>query len=120
MLEEPKIIGFNTLDYPKIPFNPSRKLRVTLLQIFIVNKKDLSRTFLNYDSTYYDEKSRNKTQKHYPLFNGKLIVFLLMAKPNSGKGKPRIFTTIRKWTAQKEKYYRKHSGKTLYIEKDKE
>lgn len=78
-----------------------------LLQIFIVDKNELSRTFIKYDTQYME----NGCPKEYPLPNGKLIVLLFDDEDNNC-----IFTTIRRWTQQKEEYYRSLIDKYLDVE----
>jgi hypothetical protein len=116
-------IKFNTLDYPKIPLGIVGKSskKVVLLQVFVVNKRELSMSFLDYDKVYYKKgKHGNKIKSYYPIPDGKLIILLLLAKTKADNRDSKIFTTIRRWTSQKEEYYKNHLGNTFYIEKSME
>jgi len=73
-----------------------------VLEVFIVNnKEELSNNFLEYDT-----KTTNGL--NYKLPSGKLIVVLLISKTV-------LWTTIRSWTKEKEKYYRDMRGKFIPV-----
>jgi len=76
-----------------------------LTQIFIVDRKDLTESFIEYD-TLIDEP--NMKMAYYELPKGKLMVLLFC----SGN---RLWTTIRRWTPQKEKYYQSLIGQEFEI-----
>ena len=82
----------------------------TLLQVFVVDFKDLTEAFKKYDTEYWKQASGESptTLERYPLPEGKLLVLLLQAE--------KLFTTIRRWTPQKEKYYKSQEGLQFKIE----
>ena len=77
--------------YDKMPadFSVSR-----LLEVFVVDRDDLCEGFVGYDTSYGTEGDM------YPLPKGKLIVLLLMARDSM-----ELWTTIRRCTPSKLKYY---------------
>lgn len=79
--------------------------KVLLLQVFIVDRADLSETFVAYDTEI------ERTGEYYSLPKGKLLVLFLI--PCYGSG---AFTTIRRWTPAKEKYYKSLMGKEFVLE----
>lgn len=81
-------------------FNETR-----LLQVFICDRKELGELFVNYDTAY--------NEGFYELPKGKLIVLLLQSL--NGVIFDPLWTTIRRWTPQKEKYYREIIGKEVDI-----
>ena len=76
-----------------------------LLQVFVVDYKDLSKEFKFYDTEYWSGGGG-----FYKLPEGKLIVLLLQAE--------KLFTTIRRWTPEKEAYYKSLQGTRLKIKVD--
>jgi hypothetical protein len=93
--------------YYKLPMNVGT---ATLLQVLTINKEDLSPEFVEYDTSYpangkYSEEGT--PDKHYPLPNGKLLLLILQTGW--------IWTTIRRWTPEKERYYRGSIGETFNI-----
>lgn len=89
--------------YPKMPIDTSK---TRLLQIFICDRKELGELFTSYDTAYRGG--------FYELPKGKIIVILLQSLGNSmffGD----LWTTIRRWTPQKETYYRGLIGKDIKI-----
>ncbi len=78
---------------------------VMLMQVFTCDKKDLSKNFIEYDT-------HEKNGDYYPLPEGKLLVLLFFGIE---KITPKIFTTIRRWTPEKEKYYHTSMGETFEI-----
>jgi hypothetical protein len=74
-----------------------------LLQVLIADKRELSEDFIRYDTEYVDERGRS----YYPLPDGKLLVLLLI------DGAGFMFTTLRRWTKEKETYYRRMQGQTM-------
>lgn len=89
--------------YPKMPEN-TRRTRI--LQIFLCDRKDLGELFVNYDTAY--------SQGFYELPKGKLIVLLLQSIGN-GMFFGDLWTTIRRWTPEKELYYRGLIGKEVEV-----
>lgn len=86
--------------YEKMPEDLSINI---LLGMFITTRKDLGKFFVDYDTSWFDSPKNGTSSKgKYPLPKGKLLVLLF------GSGaKPILWTTIRRWTPMKEKYYKK-------------
>lgn len=97
--------------YRKMPdFERFKKHLVA--EIFLVrDKKDLSDYFRMMDTIYLQDGHA----KEYPLPDGPLIIILLISFPEVGFERF-IWTTIRRWTPQKESYYRGIRGKDVEIE----
>lgn len=115
------VIKFNDMNYPKLPRGangkPTKKVVAVLLQVFLTYKDDLSKSFIDYDTLYYSKRKKNHNiRNYYRLPEGKLIVLLLLAKSIQNKKGPYVFTTVRRWTTQKELYYKNHLGKVFGIE----
>lgn len=83
--------------YRKMPPdpNPSR-----LLGVLVANRATLHSAFVEYDTAIIGGGN-------YPLPSGKVLVLLLQAE--SGE----LWTTIRRWTPDKEQYYRGLRGVRL-------
>jgi len=98
---------------PKIKFSHRyTKLAIqtecaTLIQVFIIDSSELTKEFIEYD-TFYGVKE-GKPQ-FYELPKGKLLVLLFQENDNDY-----LFTTIRRWTPQKEKYYKSMQGNIFEI-----
>ena len=71
-----------------------------LLQVFTVDVKDLSPSFIDYDTTTEDG------DKYVLVKSGFVLVLLLYQSCNQ-----HLWTTIRRHTPQKEAYYRSMIGK---------
>lgn len=87
------------------------KSEVTLVGVFPVNLEDLPEDFLHYDTTY---TARNGRFKEYALpKQGKYLLLLFL----SGQvyDFPFVFTTLRKWTPEKEGYYKSKIGEKFEI-----
>ena len=98
-------------DYYKFP---SAKNISLLSQVVITDKSELSDSFIEYDTLFRNWTKNPKTplpDGMYELPKGKLILLLLIA--NEGKGW--LWTTIRRWTPEKEKYYRSIQGQNVEI-----
>ena len=77
-----------------------------LLDIFIKDVKDLSEHFIDYDTCFVN---KNNEMENYKLpKKGKVIILLLI----NGI----VWTTIRRYTPQKLKYYKKMRGEWFDIE----
>lgn len=85
--------------------------RSQLLEVLIADKNDLSEPFKNYDTFYHTG--------FYELPKGKLLILLL--RTQSGRYANSLWTTIRRWTPEKEAYYHKMRGEIfdVVIEEDK-
>jgi len=88
---------------------PSAYQKSKIAQIIVMDEKDISQSFRDYDTCYYTSVCRDN---YYPLPKGKVIIIILIA--NSGLGW--IWTTIRRWTPEKEQYYRRLVGQVVECE----
>lgn len=84
-----------------------------LAQVLIINESEVSECFRDYDTSYPIAFTK---EGNYPLPKGKLILLLLIA--NDGKGW--LWCTMRRWTPEKEKYYRSKIGEIFEIEINEE
>lgn len=75
-----------------------------LIQIFVIDYKELSESFIEYDTTYADSSS----MAQYELPKTKLLVLLLLTSDH-------LWTTVRRWTPRKEQYYRGLIGQEIQI-----
>jgi len=111
-------------NYDKMPFHKEDSFEATLLDVFLAETSELSKQFIEYD-TQYSEKDYVGVQsdlsgntfiptktKSYPLPNGKVLVLLLWSWGEISK---HVWTTIRRWTPEKEAYYRSIRGQTVEI-----
>jgi hypothetical protein len=100
--------------YKKFPFkNDSGKRKARLIQVFTCEAKELSTSMIVYDSTYLD---KNGEPQLYDLPTGKVLVLLLQIFPEIDVEENyffKIFTTIRRWTSSKAKYYYDSIGKVF-------
>lgn len=88
---------------------PLRIKTAVLLAVHVVNLEKLPEDFLDYDTAYYDKREPLETG-YYPLpARGEYILLLLWG----AKG---LFTTLRRYTHDKLKYYEKLEGETLEVE----
>jgi hypothetical protein len=88
--------------------------KATLLAVFIVDRKTLSLEFITYDTTYIDGDHLS----NYELpKSGNVIILLLQSKPQDSNSE--LWTTVRRWTPEKEKYYRSGIGSIFEIVVDK-
>lgn len=71
--------------------------RSQLLEVLVANKDELSESFKNYDTFYHNG--------FYELPKGKLLILLLRSQ--SDRFPESLWTTVRRWTPQKEVYYRR-------------
>lgn len=102
--------------YTKMPEDIIGNSKATLLEVLFVGSKEaLSKEFINYDTEFkqWNHFEKRLDVNHYPLPNGALIVLILMI--NKPGASPFLFTTIRRHTQEKEKYYRDLRGQTVDI-----
>ena len=93
-------------EYTKMPeFLSDNFNEAELLAVFFGDRNDLHKDFVEYDTEYWE----NGEKGNYPLPQGKLLILLL-------KTDTILWTTIRRWTPQKEKYYRSNVGEIFKIE----
>lgn len=95
-------------NYSKMDYDNTTK--AGLMQLFVCDAKELSEAFVKYDTKYYE----NGEAKYYDLPKGKVIVLLLLDEDNFI-----FFTSIRRWTPEREKDYRECIGKMMGIEVSK-
>jgi len=99
-----KTIKFSHM-YPKLPEITDVAL---LLQCFYISRKDVSKAFEEYDTKYFDEDLYRDA--YYKLPDGMVIVLLFLGRDDT------VFTTIRRYTPSKFKYYRDSQGEDFKIE----
>jgi hypothetical protein len=82
-----------------------------LLAVFDSNFEDIGITFKQYDTQYFNEDD----EFHYELpVTGKCLVLLFLGNDGvSADGK--LFTTIRRWTPEKERYYKSSVNETFEV-----
>lgn len=88
-----------------------------LLEVLNTDKKELSDNFIRYDTGYFEEEFFNEEEssfKQYPLPPGKLLVLILLSYCGEFTH-PVLWTTVRRWTTEKEKYYRSIRGEEVKI-----
>ena len=110
-------------DYHKFPFQLGDMDRVVLLEVLIADTKDLHESFIKYDTEiqiHQDPASDNIVpMKYYKLPSGKVIILILKVTHliwDILKESNAIFTTIRRWTPEKERYYKSIRGQEVKIE----
>lgn len=82
----------------------------SLLAVFTADSKEFHEIFVKYD-TLISILSNKGNVEYYQLPKGKVLVLLFMTG-----SEPRLWTTIRRWTPEKEKYYRSKIGQDFEIE----
>ena len=87
--------------YTKMPdgFERSR-----LIAVFVTDRDKLCKEFIEYDTAIVGGG-------HYPLPRGKLLVLLLQVMESS-----QLWNTMRRWTPEKEQYYRGSCGERAECE----
>jgi hypothetical protein len=92
--------------YPKMPefIRKGDDGNTWLVGVAVIDDlDDLPEEFLHYDTVYFDEKTGEG--RNYPLERGKSLILLLFSqKPEM------LWATIRRFTPEKEKYYRNLVG----------
>lgn len=81
---------------------------VRLLAVFNEHKDNLSGEFLVYDTRHYPDDGEKEGFEYYTLASMPVLVLVFSNNYN-------IFTTIRRWTEQKETYYRTAIGEEFKI-----
>jgi len=83
-----------------------------LLAVFKTHYNELGKDFIEFDTAYNEvTHERGETivcEAHYPLPKTDLLVLLFQDSDG-------LFTTIRRWTPQKETYYREAIGEQFQI-----
>lgn len=99
--------------YEKMPSGKEWQAPTTLMAVFLCNREELGELFVKYDTLFWDGIvpgiTRDRTAYFYELPKGRLMVLLLITHN-------KVWTTIRRWTPQKEKYYRSIVGQDVKIE----
>lgn len=85
---------------------PSKCEKVMLLEVFKAHKKDLHECYIEYDTAFIE----NEIKGNYKLPEGWVLVLLLIDDTFN------IFTTIRSYNPDKEKFYKSNRGKSFKIE----
>jgi len=79
-----------------------------LLAVFKTHYNELGKDFIEFDTRYLDQTQPVWTDGHYLLPKTDLLVLLFQDSDG-------LFTTIRRWTPQKETYYRGAIGEQFQI-----
>jgi len=88
--------------------------KTVVLDVFVTDLGKLPKEFLEYDTAYWDEK-KLKTE-HYKLgFRKAIVIVLFSTYKYSNYIDKKLWTTIRKWTPEKEEYYKQLIGKEVMI-----
>lgn len=83
-----------------------------LLQVFVCDRSELSRDFVDYDVSY--ENEAGDCEEFELPEHGKLIVLLLQTDGRT------LWSTIRRWSKEKEAYYRSMTGSEVAVVFQKE
>lgn len=95
-------------DYPKLHGQTS----ALLLAVYACARSSLVNEFIIYDTRYYSEHGEDGENGYlyYDLPNGRVLCLVFL-------GNDLIpFTTVRRWTEEKERYYRENVNKRFGIE----
>lgn len=102
--------------YPKIPreayVNPIGATK--LFAVIPFDDECISQQFRDYDTLYGGYEPDHMEGKYYPLPKGKKILLLLSSFTTHNPCL--LWTTLRRWTPEKEKYYLSHLGELVGIE----
>lgn len=82
-------------------------MKAVLMEVFVVDSKDLHKRFVEYDTSYFDFKIQNWS--YYKLPNSKVMVLLLRSFSDF------IWTTIRRYTPKKFEYYKNNRWNVFQI-----
>ena len=77
---------------------------VELVGVSVCDREQLPKSFLHFDSNYGSEGE----PEYFPLPAGRVIVLFFWDGDD-------LFSTIRRWTPQKEEYYRNGIGKLFEV-----
>ena len=94
-------------DYPKLHAQKAARL----LCVELRNRSELPEDFIEYDTVFIQEEGTfpgNRTG-HYELPSGRLLVLVFLGNNLFP------FTTVRRWTKEKERYYRNLVGTVMGI-----
>jgi outer membrane lipoprotein-sorting protein len=115
--ETKKTIKFSETYFKMPNYNGKPITKAVLLEVLRIKTEDLHNRFVEYDTSYFDEKE--KTTAYYKLPKGEVLVLLLKSYNENGD-KEELWTTIRRYTPQKYEYYKKARGEDFKIEITKE
>lgn len=83
-----------------------------LLEVFKTNSEDLCKQFVEFDAIYHADT--DEAVKFYPLPKGEVLVLLFESNsgynPNYG-----VWTTVRRYTPEKEAYYKARRGQKFDV-----
>ena len=100
--------------YWKMPLEVDAETPISdamLLAVFNTTSEEIHEQIRLYDTMYVDEKGAS----YYELPKGKLIILLLKSSPITSPEEQELWNTIRRWTPEKEKYYRSNIGKLFDV-----
>lgn len=110
--------------YYKMPQKGILETAITnVFQIFVCDYKELGEKYKLWDTAVFNPNYNNDPLspaydtkiKHYPLPKGKLIVIYLLTA-HEGSEQAFNWQTIRRWTPQKEAYYRSLIDREVKVE----
>ena len=91
--------------YPKL----HGQKQARLVDIELYDRADMTDKFIEYDTRYYTDYLMPSLDGHYPLPSGRYMILLF-------QGDERIpFTTVRRFTDEKYRYYHSNIGKIFDI-----
>lgn len=100
--------------YSKMPLLSETKTH--LMEVFCSNANDLHEQFKKWDSHIAGEDPHDLKKSYYKLPCGKVLILLLQTEDDSNIYPSKyIWTTIRPYTSEKEKYYREVRGQQVEI-----
>ena len=96
--------------YFKLRVGGDRIKSARLLQIFKCHYDDLGERFVKYDTIYWDKGSEYHNPYYFKLPKTKLLILLFKDIMEDI-----LFTTIRRYTPEKHKYYKSKMGEIFEI-----
>ena len=100
-------------DYFKLPMIVKK---AKLLLVIKTTRVKLPDCFIHYDSyKFMPFRSMASSSNYYPIPKGDLLLLLFQADSRLEE-RFEIFTTLRRWTKDKEQYYRSHIGEWFKVE----
>lgn len=102
-----KSINFS-YKYVKMPSNVENNSVVLLIEVLNSKFEDLHQSFIDYDTT------TNKGDKYALPKKGKCLVLMFLGD-GLAFDHGELFTTVRRWTSEKEHYYKSLCGQNLIV-----
>jgi len=99
--------------YYKMPLTIEH-YKTIVLDVFVTDLDKLPSEFLKYDTAYWNEK-KLRTEHYKFNFKKAIVIVLFSTYKYPIYTDRRIWTTIRRWTEQKERYYKELIGKEVMI-----